>query len=664
MSGAVQSAAASVPWFSPAELAALNLPGVPATKRGIQARAEGENWMDPEREGQTWRRRAGRGGGYEFAPYVLPMPAQAALAIRLHEKAVDSDAEAFSAERRREDLWRRFDALPDHLKEEARKAHRIVEAVELLARAGTRKPMAFLLFAGLVGGGRSTIYNWYRDIRGLDRCDWLAGLAPHYAGASTRVECPAEAWEILKADYLRLSAPTFEACLRRLTTVAKERGWDLPSGKTLKRRMDNLPPQLLVLCRKGEDALKRLYPAQKRDRSMFHAMEAVNSDGHKFDVFVKWPENGVERIVRPVMVAFQDLYSGMILSWRLDVSENKEIVRLAFGDMVEKWGIPHHCWLDNGRNFASKWLTGGTPNRFRFKVREEEPLGILPQMGVEVHWTTPYSGQSKPIERAWRDFAQDLSKHPRFEGAYTGNTVVDKPENYATKAVPLDEFIPIVAAAIHEHNTRVGRRSDVCGGKRSFEQAFAASYAQAPIKKATEEQRRLWLMAAEAIHVDRKNGTIMLEGNRFWADFLLPLRGQSVVVRFDPQALQNDLHVYRLDGTYLGAAECQQPAGFADKTAAQSHGRARRAWVRAQKDMRDAEKRMSLPELQQVYDRTNDDAPENIPEARVVRPSFPKPAAHGNAALAMLPDEDEELLREEAEDAELRRVRNVIRLAR
>jgi putative transposase len=653
-------------WFSAASLAALNLPGVPSTKKGIQVRAEAEGWAAPEREGQAWRRRQGRGGGVEFSPYVLPMPAQAALAIRLQEQvtAPADAADSFVVERRREDLWRRFDALPDRLKDRARGAHKVVEAVEMMVQAGTRKTMAIMQIARMNGVGHTTINNWYRDLRGIDRCDWLPALAPHYAPAQSVSECPAKAWEILKADYLRLSAPSFEACMRRLGDEAKKHEWTLPSTKTLKRRMDALGPQLLTLCRKGEDALVRMYPPQKRDRSMFHAMEAVNADGHRFDVFVKWPEGDQVRVVRPVMVVFQDLYSGMILSWRLDISENKEAVRLAFGDMVERYGIPSHCWLDNGRNFASKWLTGGVENRFRFKLREDEPQGIMPQMGVQVHWTRPYSGQSKPIERAFRDLAGDLSKHPKFEGAYTGNTPMNKPDNYNSKAVPLDEFVAVVAAGIREHNERVGRRSAVCAGKRSFAQAFAASYASAPIKKATEEQRRLWLMAAEAITVDRRTGVVTLEGNRFWADFLHEHRGEKVVVRFDPQNLQADLHVYRLDGTYLGAAPCQETAGFADKTAAQTHGRARKAWVKAQKEMRDAERRMSLKELQQVYDRTNDDVPEEVPEARVVRPSFPAPATHGNAALAVLPDEDAELLREEAEEAEMRRVRNVIRMVR
>ncbi len=107
---------------------------------------------------------------------------------------------------------------------------------------------------------------------------------------------------------------------------------------------------------------------------MFHALEAVNADGHKFDVFVEWPIGNETRIVRPVLVGFQDIFSGTILSGRIDISENKETVRLVFGDMVEKYGIPKLCYLDNGRSFASKWLTGGVPNRCRFKVRTRNLL--------------------------------------------------------------------------------------------------------------------------------------------------------------------------------------------------------------------------------------------------------------------------------------------------
>lgn len=625
-------------WFSLVELAAMALPTMPNTFQGLHVRAQSEGWMAPDLEGMTWRKREKSGGGYEFTMYALPLPAQAALAIRVQGEKKEDDAQA---KREREDLWRRFDALPDRLKAKARKAHDVIEAVEILVQAGVRKNHAIMQIAALKRVGRTTIYNWYRDLYGFNRCDWLAALAPHYAQPTRNAECSVEAWDALKADYLRLSSPRFADCYGRIKKAAPKKGWIIPSENTLRRRMEALGPELLTLCRKGEEALRRMYPAQERDRSMFHALEAVNADGHTFDVFVQWP--GVEKPVRPTLIGFQDLYSGMILSWRLDISENKEMVRLAFGDMVERYGIPHHCWLDNGRSFASKWLTGGVENRYRFKLRDDEPQGIMPQLGVQVHWTNPYSGQSKPIERAWRDLAGGgLSKHPLFEGAYTGNSPVNKPENYGSKAVPLDVFIKVVSEGIREHNERIGRASRVCGGKRSFQQAFAESYATAPITKATPEQRRLWLLAAEAIRADKTTGEFKLEGNRFWAEELTALRGQQLVVRFDPQALQGSVFVYRLDGTFVCEAPCLAAAGFADKGAAQSHNRARKAWIRAQKDMEKAQNRMSIAELQDIYAPDPDAAEETPMEAKVVRPFRPAAATSGNAAIAIQPDEEED----------------------
>ncbi|WP_332460286.1 transposase domain-containing protein [Pseudophaeobacter flagellatus] len=73
--------------------------------------------------------------------------------------------------------------------------------------------------------------------------------------------------------------------------------------------------------------------------------------------------------------------------------------------------------------------------RFRFKVREEDPLGVLPLLGIQIHWATPAHGQAKPIERAFRDLASDVAKDPCFAGAYVGNRPDAKPENYGKRLV-------------------------------------------------------------------------------------------------------------------------------------------------------------------------------------------------------------------------------------
>ena len=580
-------------WFSAADLAAENLPGMPDTASGISMKAQTSGWPTRPREG--------RGGGVEYPLAALPILAQSALALR---EARAPEPVAGRGE------W--LDRQTEKAKARARRKVEALEAVRALALSGQTKVLAMQLVAHQMQVTVSTLYNWEGAIKFEARTDWMPLLAPKHVGGGREAECSDEAWDMLRADWLRLERPSFTSCYRRLVAAAAERGWTLPAARTLERRLLALPTAVQVVAREGVDALKRMYPAQARDRSVFHALEAVNADGHKWDVFVKWPDG---TIGRPLMVAFQDLYSGKFLSWRIDRSENKECVRLAFGDMVNEFGIPDHCYLDNGRSFASKWLTAGVRNRFRFKIRDEDPVGIFTQLGVQIHWTTPYAGQSKPIERAFGDLARDLAKHPRFAGAYVGNSPMAKPENYGSSAVPLDVFIQVIGEGIAEHNARQGRKATVCAG-RSFDATFAESYAISAIRKAAPEHRRLWLLAAENVLVGRRDGAIELLGNRYWAEFLHQQMGDRVVIRFDPETLQDDLHVYRLDGAYLGAAPCVAAVGFNDVNAARLHNQARKAWIRGAKDMAAAERKMTLD---QIAAMAPEPAATTAPETKVVR---------------------------------------------
>ncbi|MCX5497292.1 Mu transposase C-terminal domain-containing protein [Kaistia dalseonensis] len=630
-------------WWTAAELAAMRLsPEVPATERGLQLMIERNGHLAPDLAWPAnplgiWRRRSGKGGGREYRMDVLPVSARTVLARRLRkaEKPAEPERVALKAERSASEQWTWFDGLPEKRKAEAKRRMDALLAVADLQMTGRARDLAMMSVASAEDVSLRTLYGWAGLVAGLDRKDWLPALAPRFTGRTAEVEIPEAAWQAFLSDYLRGEVPTLTSCLRRLEALAKERGWTLPSEKTFERRVAALPRTMVVLAREGVEALRRLYPAQERDRSGFHALEGVNADGHKFDVFAKWPDGTVSR---PILVGFQDLYSGMILSWRIAASENAATVLLAFGDLVENWGIPEHCWLDNGRNFASKWFTGGTPNRYRFKVREGDPNGVLTALGVEVHWTTPYSGQSKPIERAWRDFADSISRHPAFAGAWTGNTIDAKPENYGSTAVPIETFEKIVAEGVAEHNSRLGRKSKICGGRHSFAQVFNASYGDAMIRKASPEQCRLWLLAAEGVTV-RKDGSVHLEGNRYWHERLIDHVGHKVVLRFDPDALHDAVHVYRLDGAYLVAAPVIEAVGFADTGAARDHARARKSWIKAQKELLKAERRLSIDELAAMLPTV--DEVERAPSPKVIKPTF------GNLAAAVRPSEEREFDQDE-----------------
>jgi transposase InsO family protein len=575
-------------WFALSELAGL--PGLPGTVQGLNGLAEVGGW----RGTSLARKRSGRGGGWEYHYSLLPAEAATILLARVND-ANDAPAMAGMELTPELKLWGEFDALGEPAKKEGARRLRIVRQVDALRRGGTAAQAAVALVAAEAEIATSTLWNWLRLTDGLAADHWLAALAPRRLGRTATADCDDRAWQFLSTDYLRAERPAFAACWRRMVEAAAAHGWSpIPSAKTLQRRLEKEYPRgAMTLARHGRDAAKALYPAQRRDRSQLAALQAVNADGHRFDVFVRW-EDGT--IGRPIMLAIQDLYSGVVVGHHIDRTENKNSVRLAFAAMVTRYGIPEVAVFDNGRAFASKWITGRQVNRFRFTIRDEEPAGILTQLGIEVRWTQPYSGQSKPIERAFRDLCEEIAKHPAVAGAYVGNRPDAKPENYGSRAVPIAEFRALVARELARHNAREGRAGGNCAG-RSFDQTLADGMTSALVRRATPQQRRMLLLAAEAVPTDRRNGEIRFEGNRYWSPALVDHAGSRVVLRLDPDALHEPMAVYGLDGRFICEAECIEDVGFADIDAARRHAANRNAWLKLQRELAAVESRLTIDEV-------------------------------------------------------------------
>ncbi|WP_299174392.1 DNA-binding protein [uncultured Brevundimonas sp.] len=81
--------AAEAEWFTLAELAALALPALPHTKRGLLKVAQREGWdtrLDDDGAALSRPRRA-RGGGIEYHLSVLPEAAKVKLLARSKPKA-------------------------------------------------------------------------------------------------------------------------------------------------------------------------------------------------------------------------------------------------------------------------------------------------------------------------------------------------------------------------------------------------------------------------------------------------------------------------------------------------------------------------------------------------------------------------------------------------
>lgn len=615
-------------WWTAEEIALAGLPDMPATRQGIDAVIKRAQWRA---NADLARRREGRGGGWEYSWKLFSERARAKLLVVMAPKS------APDTKMSREEAWAWFDALPQSVKAKAEARLKViatVEAVEQVSMQG--RHAAVQTVARTAGQGARTIWAWFGLISGVRPDDRLPYLAPRNRAQEARArskECDPDFFDVLKSMYLRLAGPTFADCYRDAMGIAKNKGWSTLPERTMRRHLDRVVSRLTqVLAREGVEALKRLYPPQVRDKTALVAMEAVNADFHKFDVFVEWPapygQNEPGIITRPQMVAFQDIYSGRILAWRVDLTPNSTAVQLCAGDMIETYGIPRHVLFDNGREFAAKSITGGASTRFRFKIKEEDTQGLFTKLGTEIHWATPYHGQAKPIERAFRDMCSSIAKDVRFDGAYTGNTPLAKPEDYGSRAIKLEYFLKVLGERIAEHNARADRRSPTAYG-RSFVEVFDESYAQAPIRKATEAQRRMWLLGAEGLKADRNNGSVMFQGNRFWDHWMQEIADQRVIVRFDPADFRTGLHIYSQDEAYLGHAPIVEAVGFFDADEARLYARATKDFLKAEKQLVAAHKKLSAAELGGMMDAASP-TPVINPESKVVKPVFGK----GKALLA------------------------------
>ena len=547
------------------------------------------------------------------------------------------------------DLNERWARLSDaKRKRAALKASLASLAVDARERDGVNLRQACEATAKGTEWAPSTVLDWIYGKGGAaglvdyPRHLWALVMAPGHVGGSREAECDPAAWEAFKQDYLRPEQPTLEQCYRNIVRLAEQEGWTIPrSAAALKRKLEReVHPDAIVLAREGAEALSKRRPPQIRERPQ-RAMEAVNGDARKSDVFVKWPDG---EIARPWLMGWQDIGFSKVLACRIDKSENSDGYRLAFSDVLRDYGIPTHVYMDNGRAFAAKGLTGGAKTRYRFKAKADDPVGLLTQLvGPEgIHWTQPYHGQSKPIERAFRDIASDIDKDHRLRGAYTGNKPDAKPENYKSKAIPLEKFIQVVADGIARHNARRGRRGLGLDG-RSFDEAFQASRElhAADIARPTEAQLTRWLLGAEKIRAHKDSGAVTLFETRYWSERLTEkLAGKSaaerdVVVRFDPDHLDRPVTVETLDGKLIAQAEPQGAVKFRDSQAARETARDQKRLKRHAREQLEIHKGMSDREYERMLDEVDEetrDAKQPPARSKVVAGAFGREPARAKPA--------------------------------
>lgn len=595
-------------WYTARELAGL--PGMPRAARYIRILASRRGWAS--------RRRQGRGGGREYSARCLPESTR--LSLLAQELPPPSVAPSAELRCDSDQLWRRYERLSSTARERAARRHQMLLQLAALVDAGTSLERA--LRAASLHSGRSvgSLRRWWYQVRPYARSDWLAALADGHRGRASESQCDPAAWDWLLSYYLTRRRPTFSTAYRRLQEVAAGRGWHVPRERALRRRLEReVSVHTRTFLRDGPEALRRLYPAMERRKGHLSAGEAVSGDGLKFDrLWVRWGDDVINTTTAWI---WQDIYSGRILAHRVAQTENTDLFRLATYDLCGIC-VPAYAQVDNTTVAANKAMTGRAPGRHRFRDRAEDPIGILVQLGIDVHFTHPDQTLSnpgvKPVERAFGTggIHEAVASHPKL---------LDRGHSRAT-AIPAEEFCAILAEEIVRFNARPGRRSPVCAG-RSFDQTFRESFERATVRRATEAQRRLLLLMPEVVRTHRETGEIALQAgrgpdgrHRYWSEALARHAGEQLVAYYDPADLTRPISVYALDGRPVCEADHLAARGFDDTSSAREWGKQKRRALKAQRAAAAAQRRMQAIEVASLYPHA--DGAEPPPEPGVVRGNF------------------------------------------
>lgn len=589
-------------WITTQEL--LGLPLMPKTTQGIGLRAKQENWQR--------RRKAGvKGNVFEYHLTSLPLETQQAIKI---QTALAQQADEPKREQKPDQhLASLLNGASDKAREKAKAKAEAVLKLKSLLDAGLPMMQALEVAAEQSHTSAGSLKNWFYKVQAAPVHEWQARLLCGSGKAkkpTRKAFIEQEAWDCFLADYLRPEKPDFNACYRRTETLAKHYGWQIASRQTFQRRLvQEIPYEVLLLKREGANAVAKLVPALQRTVKDIKAGEWINGDGYQHNVFVKW-HNG--EIVRPKTWFWQDVRTRKILGYRTAISENTDSIRHALMDVIFKYGIPKTVTLDNTRAAANKAMTGGIANRYRFKHDELDPKGIMPILGIEVHFTSVLygegHGQAKPIERAFGrgGIGEKVDKRLELAGFYTGKNVNEKPDNYngGKEGVEYNTFLQALAAGVAEYNSQGKRDTEMCRGELSFEQVWERDYHPANVQQASIEQLRLLFLQAEPVSIKR-NGEFKLKAagklfgltNIYWAEALIGITEKKVVARFDPDDLHGDVYVYDINGRFLATAICREAKGFGDTSASREQGRLYKQIVKSAKTQAKALELLEAHEL-------------------------------------------------------------------
>lgn len=225
-----------------------------------------------------------------------------------------------------------------------------------------------------------------------------------------------------KAAFIPLST-----CKRGVSEMVKPNNED-----TVSKIISRIPEQQDVLAWSGVKSwANRFHYTPQREKTKL-VNEVWFSDHKELDIFVRTKklDNGRWEIKRPWITGIIDAASNVLVSYVLSLNPNSDCIKecfaraCAFTIDTPYYGIPDYFYIDNGKDYRSKKLSG-LPNSDRLLLNKDfGESGILEWFGIKVIHALPFRGCSKSIESIWKTIDNEWIK-PLV--GYLGGSVEKRP---------------------------------------------------------------------------------------------------------------------------------------------------------------------------------------------------------------------------------------------
>lgn len=569
-------------WYSALELAEMGLPQFPATKRNMQERINKENWPA--------RKRAGRGGGFEYQPPKAVMklisdkvlgavvagaikPTKAAVANTLNNvpsvrearytqtgavviaglnRKARNDADLTTKERERRDasivLCNAIDAGMMTSQKSARKV--IMALAEGIFRGEAPQQIvdaANITYTKPRAGGQtydalvSRLQKMYTAYdKGRMQGDVSMYLVP---GQRQEEQYPPYLIKAFLIHFCHPNRPPVMTAWRNSAAWFEAHGLEQPAVDTFYRIEKRLPVTVKYRGRVTGSEWRSLLPYVSRDVSAFKANDIWVGDGHSFKAKVQHPIHG--RPFVPEVTVVMDWTSRRIVGCSVDMAESCVAVSAALRDAMLRTGArPLVYYSDNG--------SGQTAKRLDHPVH-----GSLGRLGIAHETGIPGNPQGRGIiERIWSSTLIELARtYPTFQGGSGDENSINRMLKDLNKKEPKtilprwEDFLIDLELCIEDYNKR---EHSVIKNTPDAEYALKLDPDSLDIGVSQEEIASLWMPQEERVP-DR--GVIRLMNYQYAMPELVNLlaEGERVVIRFDIHRPAK-VWVFRLDGRYLGEA--------------------------------------------------------------------------------------------------------------